>query len=77
MRARELIKRHSRMSDGEFLAAMDALDAHEKDLLIVCKACGAKEGAECKKTGKKSDAKLKKGCVHIGRRIGRLLKGIR
>lgn len=50
------------------LTALAGLSDHAKDLLVECD-CGAKEREECIGT------KLK--IVHFGRRLKRLLKGIR
>lgn len=52
-------------------AAMAKLTSHEKDLLVDCRAkgCLAPEREEC--------VGLKEGRVHFGRRLRRLLEGIR
>lgn len=95
MKAAELIAKHGKLDDVQFVDAIRSLDPHEKDLLVECKVCGAREGAECTETErdkrrapkKKEDErrarvrlsfKWRQGeTVHIGRRITRLLKGIR
>jgi hypothetical protein len=65
---KDLIRLAPAMTDEEFLAALAALDEHEKDLVIPCpnKRCHAKEGDECRG--------LPVGVVHFGRRLYRLLK---
>jgi hypothetical protein len=69
--AKELIRVHETLDDKTFEWAMRRLPEHEKDLLVVCPArvCGAREGEECKG--------VKGRLVHHGRRVKRLLKGIR
>lgn len=53
------------------IAALAALTEHEKDLLVDCPAtkCRAAERTECTGT--------EEGVVHFGRRVMRLLEGIR
>ena len=53
------------------IAAMAKLTDHEKDLIVDCpeKACRAAEREEC--------AGMKPGVAHFGRRVKRLLEGIR
>ena len=51
------------------LRAIAALSEHEKDLLAVCKRCGAAERVDC--------AGVEVGHVHVGRRLTRLIAGIR
>jgi hypothetical protein len=78
--AKELIAAHESLDDKTFLWAMRRLPEHEKDLLVVCpvRMCSAPEGEECKGTNRldrrKIDARRQ---AHIGRRVRRLLKGIR
>lgn len=45
--------------------ALAKLSDHEKDLLVECRGCGAKEREECRGTKPK--------IVHFGRRVARLL----
>jgi len=112
--ARELVTAsdNGKLTDKELLDAIASLSMHEKDLLVPCKSCDAKEGEECvhvdrrKRTckmcfktfaecvchagpyvqkgknlvslrGSDKSKIIKPGVVHIGRRINRLLKGIR
>lgn len=87
--AAELVAKHNTMSDTEFKKVIASLPSHEKDLLVPCKVCGAVEGAECTEVKKARKRKLNrrelelKGkwrqgeTVHMARRIGRMLKGIR
>jgi hypothetical protein len=70
VKARELIRIHEKLTDLQFALAIKEMSEHEKDLLVVCKGCGASEGEECKNLGKKK-------IVHFGRRLHRLIKGIR
>jgi hypothetical protein len=76
-----LIANHHTMTDAEVKAAVAKLSFHEKDLIFPCKVCGADEGQECKevplKRRTKKKFKWKPGMIHIGRRIHRLLKGVR
>lgn len=71
--ARALVANHQKLSDEQFAAALEALSQHQKDLVIPCpvKLCSALEGEECR------GHDVKKGIVHFGRRVKRLLKGIR
>ena len=64
----EAVARHHRPA---VFAALDALTEHEKDLLVDCPVtkCRAAERKECVGT--------KKGVVHIGRRLKRLLEKIK
>lgn len=58
--------------EEELAKLLDGKTEHEKDLMVPCH-CGAAAGKPCR------DEKFKKGqaIVHIGRRIQRLLRGIR
>ena len=70
--AATLVRYHASLNDAQFSEALESItDEHEKDLLVRCpnKGCEALKGAECKHTDP--------GIVHFGRRIRRLLKGIR
>lgn len=86
MKAAELVKKHHGMSDDDLLREIAALPEHEKDLLVPCKVCGANEGVVCRAIKSKRPKAQKRALtfewkqgvtVHIARRIGRLLKGIR
>ena len=52
-------------------AALARLTDHEKDLLVDCPA------KECRAAERKECVGMKAGVVHIGRRLSRLLEGIR
>ena len=71
--AKALVEAHSKLTDEQFAAAIEGLNQHQKDLLIPCpvKLCSANEGEECR------GHDTKRGIVHFGRRVKRLLKGIR
>jgi hypothetical protein len=84
VKAADLVAKHESMSDEDFLREIAKLSVHEKDLLVPCKVCGAAEGIECKEVKKGLPKKKRRAfewqqgvTVHIGRRIRRLLKGIR
>lgn len=63
--------RERRAIEAEIAKLTNGMSAHQKDLLLPCpaKQCGAAAGAEC--------VALDTGIVHFGRRLQRLLKGIR
>lgn len=75
--AKELMRRHAKMTDAEFSAALRSLNEHQKDLCVVCKACGSGEGVECNPKHSLKKRALRKGEVHFGRRLSRLMAGLR
>lgn len=75
--AKELIAIHTSLADNELLWAIKRLPELEKDQLVPCPArgCGAGEGEPCKIVLRRD---RRAGVVtHFGRRVRRLLKGIR
>ena len=75
--AKELIAIHDTLDDNTFLWALRRLPELEKDKLVPCPfhGCEAKEGEPCKIVLRRD---RRAGIVtHLGRRVKRLMKGIR
>lgn len=64
---KRLLKRP--VSEAKFQKILASLCPYEKDLLFECGRCGVEVGEPC--------LDIEKGLVHVGRRIRRLLNGIR